>query len=87
MKTQILKMHPDFTNEEVQSVIDEYKKTKIEVCYSCREQIKEDDLISELSWSGGWDSPDEYVSICPHCKEKEPVLDDPTIEEFLYITA
>ena len=87
MKTQILNMYPDFTNEEVQSVIDEYNQTDIEVCQSCREEINSDNLISELAWSGDWDSPSEYISICPHCREKEPILEAPTIEEFLHITA
>ena len=85
MKTQILTHIPGLCNTEVDQIIAEYSTTKIEVCQSCREEIKGDDLISELVWSGGWDSPDEYISMCPHCHEIEPVLDRPTLEEFLYI--
>lgn len=85
MKTQILKMYPDFTNEEVQSVIDEYNQTDIEVCSSCREVVTEWKFV--LISTGDWDSPDEYISVCPHCHDKEPMLDMPTIEEFLHITA
>ena len=85
MKTQILTHIPGLCNTEVDQIITEYSTTKIEVCQSCRGEIKGDDLISELVWSGGWDSPDEYTSMCPHCFEKEPVLDRPTLEEFLYI--
>ena len=87
MKTQILNMYQEFTNEEVQSVIEDYNQTDIEVCRSCREEINSDNLMSELAWSGDWDSPNEYISVCPHCHEKESILDIPTIEEFLHITA
>lgn len=80
-------MYPDFTNEEVQSVIDEYNQTDIEVCLSCREDVKHEGLISKLVSTGDWYSPDEYISVCPHCYEKEPMLETPTIEEFLHITA
>ena len=85
MKTQILNNYPDFTNEEVQSVIEDYNQTDIEVCLSCREVVTE--LGSVLISTGDWYSPDEYISVCPHCYEKEPILETPTIEEFLHITA
>lgn len=84
MKTQILSMYPDFTNEEVQSVIEEYNQDKTEVCSCCREEVTE--LESRIEYSGDYYYPSEYSEYCPHCGEEEPTLEKPTIEEYLFIT-
>lgn len=86
METIIKKYYPDYTQEEIDFIIQDFNNCKDTICPNCESLISEDDLeYTGRSWGDGYNDPVEHEMCCPNCGEVEPELIKMDLEQFLSI--
>lgn len=81
----ILREIPELDHEEAAMVMEDFQGSRIKVCYNCRCETREDDIIPEYTpWSINQDQ--EGTLLCNHCRS-EYEADKPSLTEWLKLTA
>lgn len=83
MKATIKKYYPEYSQEEVDMTIQDYKACTDTVCSSCGENLEEDDLQYSRTTGDGINDPLEHIYTCPCCGIDEPELIKLSLDKFL----